>query len=88
MGKSKWVKLTPWYYTGKRQQSRRASKVAAIASECVTVNPNIRFGRPAVNGISVEAICEQAESGMSEEEIASDYGLSLQAVRAALTYDA
>ena len=30
MGKSKWVKLNPWYYTTKRQASRQAAKRAAI----------------------------------------------------------
>ena len=85
MGKSKWVKLNPWYYTGKRQQSRQAVLSASVAAE-VTVNPNIRFGRAAVNGISVEAIVEQAESGASEEEIARDYGLTVEGVRAALDW--
>lgn len=52
----------------------------------VTVNPNIRFGRPAVNGISVDAIVEQAESGASEEEVARDFGLTVEGVRAALAW--
>ena len=57
-----------------------------MAEERVTVNPNIRFGRPAVNGISVDAICEQHESGASIEEIARDYDLTIAGVASALVW--
>jgi hypothetical protein len=33
MGKSKWVKVLPWYYTAKRRRSRSAERHAAIRSE-------------------------------------------------------
>jgi hypothetical protein len=33
MGKSKWVKVLPWYYTAKRRHSRRNERRTAIRSE-------------------------------------------------------
>ena len=64
------------------------SAVVAVSDDQVTVNPKVRFGKPAVNGVSVGAICEQYESGASVKEIARDYGLTTAAVDAALTYAA
>ena len=53
----------------------------------VRMSPDIRFGRPAVAGISTAAVWEQSESGADEHEIADIYGLSVSDVRWALAYE-
>lgn len=41
----------------------------------VTVDPAMRFGRPAVRGVSVEALAELVTSGEPVDAIADDYRL-------------
>jgi uncharacterized protein (DUF433 family) len=53
----------------------------------VRINPLVRFGRPAVGGISTEAIAGELEAGASVEEVAEDFGLALDAVRWAASYE-
>jgi uncharacterized protein (DUF433 family) len=53
----------------------------------VRVNPLVRFGLPAVGGISTEAIAGELEGGASVEEVAEDFGLDVAAVRWALSYE-
>jgi uncharacterized protein (DUF433 family)/DNA-binding transcriptional MerR regulator len=53
----------------------------------VRMNPDLRFGRPAVRGISTEALWEQTEAGESTEEVAEAYGLSVGEVRWAIAYE-
>lgn len=57
------------------------------ATSPVTIRPDVRFGRPAVTGISTESIFEQAEAGASAEELAEDFGLKVTEVRWALAYE-
>jgi uncharacterized protein (DUF433 family) len=56
-------------------------------SSPVRINPLVRFGRPAVSGISTEAIAGELEAGASAEEVAADFGLDLDAVRWAHSYE-
>ncbi len=51
------------------------------------INPLVRFGQPAVNGISTEAIAGELDAGASIEEVAEDFGLDLEAVRWAHSYE-
>jgi uncharacterized protein (DUF433 family) len=53
----------------------------------VRINPLLRFGRPAVGGISTEAIAGELDAGASAEEVAQDFGLDLDAVRWAHSYE-
>jgi uncharacterized protein (DUF433 family) len=53
----------------------------------VRVNPLVRFGRPAVRGISTEAIVGELDGGASTEEVAADFDLDLEAVRWAHSYE-
>jgi uncharacterized protein (DUF433 family) len=53
----------------------------------VLMDPDLRFGRPAVKGISTEALWEQVEAGESAEGIAEDFGLSVGEVRWAVAYE-
>jgi uncharacterized protein (DUF433 family) len=53
----------------------------------VRINPLMRFGRPAVGGISTEAIAGELDAGASLDEVAKDFGLDLEAVRWAQSYE-
>ena len=53
----------------------------------VRVNPLVRFGMPAIGGISTEAIAGELDSGASLEEVADDFGLDIDAVRWAQSYE-
>jgi uncharacterized protein (DUF433 family) len=53
----------------------------------VRMNPEIRFGRPAVHGISTEALWEHDQAGETAEEIAEEFGVGLEQVRWALAYE-
>jgi len=47
----------------------------------------VRFGMPAVGGISTEAIAGELDGGASVEEVAEDFGLNVDAVRWAHSYE-
>lgn len=53
----------------------------------VLIDPDVRFGRPAVRGISTEALWEQEQSGADPEEIAEAFDLAVDDVRWALSYE-
>lgn len=53
----------------------------------VRISPDVRFGRPAIKGISTETIWEQDEAGVEVEEIAEVYQLEVADVRWALAYE-
>jgi uncharacterized protein (DUF433 family) len=53
----------------------------------VRINPLMRFGRPAIGGISTEAIAGELDGGASVEEAAEDFGLDVEAIRWAHSYE-
>lgn len=53
----------------------------------VRMDPEVRFGRPAVQGISTEVLWEQVEEGADFDELAEDYDLPRTAVRWAWSYE-
>jgi uncharacterized protein (DUF433 family) len=53
----------------------------------VRINPLVRFGMPAVRGISTEAIASELDGGASLEAVAEDFGLDTDAVRWAQSYE-
>jgi uncharacterized protein (DUF433 family) len=53
----------------------------------VLIDPDIRFGRPAVGGVSTEVIWEHSEDGEDDQEIARTFGLSEVDVAWALAYE-
>lgn len=59
----------------------------AAEASTVRIEPDVRFGRPAVGGISTEALWEQAEAGATHTEVAETFGLSLTDVGWALAYE-
>ena len=65
--------------TGWRPHDDRRSKVR--------VYPDVRFGRPAVSGVSTRAIFDESEAGASVRELATDFELSEADVRWAVAYE-
>lgn len=53
----------------------------------VRVSPDIRFGRPSVNGVRTLVIYEHSEAGATPLEIAQDFGIGATDVRWALAYE-
>jgi uncharacterized protein (DUF433 family) len=53
----------------------------------VRMLPGVRFGRPSVRGISTEALWEHADEGEAVDEVAKDFGLSVDDVWWALAYE-
>ena len=53
----------------------------------IRINPLVRFGMPAIGGISTEAIAGELDGGASLEEVADDFSLDLDAVRWAQSYE-
>lgn len=65
--------------------------MAAIElSPGVVVDPEIRFGKPVIKGtrVPVDLIVGKLAGGMTMDEVADGYGLTLDQVRAALGYAA
>jgi len=58
--------------------------------ERIVVDPRIMAGKPVIRGtrITVDVILELLAAGMKPEEIAKDYRISVEDVRAALLYAA
>jgi len=56
----------------------------------IVVDPKVMGGKPVIRGtrITVDLILELLASGMTPEEIAEDYKISVEDVRAALLYAA
>jgi uncharacterized protein (DUF433 family) len=53
----------------------------------VTVDPAVRFGRPAIKGISTDAIAGMVRAGEDFASVAEDYGLSVHEVIVACWYE-
>lgn len=53
----------------------------------IEMRPDVRFGRPAIKGISTEAIWEHLLADESEDEVAEQFGLDLDDVRWAMAYE-
>jgi uncharacterized protein (DUF433 family) len=53
----------------------------------VRIDPDVRFGRPAVSGVSTEALWEHEQAGETTEDIAGEFDLSPEAVRWAIAYE-
>jgi len=53
----------------------------------VAMDPRVRFGKPAIRGISTEALWEHTEAGEGFEETAESFGLSPDDVRWAFAYE-
>lgn len=56
-------------------------------SSPVRIQPDIRFGRPNVKGISTEALWEQVQAGEDEQDLAAAFDLEVDDVRWALAFE-
>ena len=56
----------------------------------ITINPRVMAGKPVIRGtrITVDLILKLLAAGMKPEEIAEDYKITIEDVRAALLYAA
>jgi uncharacterized protein (DUF433 family) len=54
----------------------------------ITADSAVRFGKPVIKGtrVPVSVVVGQAAAGKRHEEIAGEYGVSVEDVRAALRY--
>jgi uncharacterized protein (DUF433 family) len=59
----------------------------AGADSPVVIDPDVRFGTPAVRGIPTEALADQVRAGDPIEMVAEDFGLALDDLIAALDYE-
>jgi uncharacterized protein (DUF433 family) len=53
----------------------------------VLIDPDVRFGRPQVGGVSTEVVWEHHRAGEGDEEIAEAFGLTEAEVWGALAYE-
>ena len=53
----------------------------------VRMDPNVRFGLPAIGGVRTEVLWEHSESGETDEDIASEFDMPVDSVRWALAYE-
>jgi|GEM_PF-6740441 len=68
-----------------RQDERAARWRPEVNSDSpAVIDPDIRSGRPAVNGISTEILFEQSEAGESDQDLAEAFGLTISQVRSAV----
>ncbi|HEX6075524.1 MAG TPA: DUF433 domain-containing protein [Micromonosporaceae bacterium] len=61
--------------------------IAAEEKSPVRVDPDKRFGRPSIKGISTEILWEEEDAGEDVEVIAETYNLDVADVRWALAYE-
>jgi uncharacterized protein (DUF433 family) len=56
----------------------------------IVVNPEVRFGKPVIKGtrVPVALVIAQLAGGMGSDEVAEEYGITPEDVRAALAYAA
>jgi uncharacterized protein (DUF433 family) len=53
----------------------------------VRMDPRVRFGLPAVDGVRTEVLWEHSVSGETEDDIADEFELQVESVRWALAYE-
>jgi uncharacterized protein (DUF433 family) len=65
-------------------------KMAVEIALRITVDPRVRFGKPVIKGtrVPVDLIVGKLAGGMSVEEVAREYEITEEDVRAALRYAA
>ena len=53
----------------------------------VVIDPLVRFGRPAVDGVATERLWELFDAGESLDEISDNYDMDIELIRAAVAYE-
>ena len=54
----------------------------------ITVDEQVRFGKPVIQGtrVPISVVVGQAAAGLTHDQIAQEYGIGVEDVRAALEY--
>jgi uncharacterized protein (DUF433 family) len=62
--------------------------MAIEIADRITVDQAVRFGKPVIKGtrVPVSVIVGQAAAGLTHQQIADEYGVAVDDVRAALRY--
>jgi uncharacterized protein (DUF433 family) len=68
------------------QDEIRRLRPAGPAS-AVVIDPLVRFGRPAVDGVATERLWELFDAGETVEQIAESYDMAAELVRAGVAYE-
>ena len=68
------------------QEAEMAQEIAPR----IVVDPNVRFGKPVIQGtrVPVELVVAKLAGGMTPREVADEYEIAEEDVRAALSYAA
>ena len=69
---------------------RREQKMAVEIAPRIVVDPTVRFGKPVIQGtrVPVEVVVAKLAGGMTTEEVAAEYELTVEDIRATLGYAA
>ena len=61
-----------------------------VVAPGITVDPNVRFGKPVLKGtrVDVATVLYQLAAGVSIEEFAREYAVTPEAIRNAIAYAA
>ena len=62
----------------------------AVIAPRISADPQVRFGKPVIEGtrVPVSVVVGAMAAGDSADEVAEEYGITLEDVRAALDYAA
>ena len=62
----------------------------AVIAPRISADPQVRFGKPVIEGtrVPVSVVVGAMAAGDSADEVAEEYGITLEDVRAALAYAA
>lgn len=65
-------------------------KMATQLAPRIVADPNVRFGKPVIEGtrVPVSLVIAKLGGGMTMDEVAAEYDLNLEDIRAALAYAA
>lgn len=65
-------------------------KMALQIAPRIVVDPKVRFGKPIIQGtrVPIETVIGKLAGGMSAQDVAAEYGITLEDVLAALSYAA
>ena len=69
---------------------RERTIVAVEIAPRITLDPQVRFGKPVIKGtrVPVAVILDELAAGTTMEDITREYGVTLQDIRAVLRYAA
>jgi hypothetical protein len=73
MGKSKWAKVTPWYYAAKRKRARQWEAMQALVDEIGEARINAWRDAIAATGITTAEACANIEESQRSGALKAIY---------------